>query len=101
MCVGLVRSKTARCISRHVCFVPKMDIAHAINFRVFLATSIKARSFGKNPEFRLPNIPRLTIEKRAHTQFSQHRYFSSAPIHSAKHLEILERIERGLRKGKN
>jgi hypothetical protein len=29
----------------------------------------------KAPEFRPPNIPRLTIEKRAHTQFSQHRYF--------------------------
>jgi hypothetical protein len=75
MCVGLVRSKTARCISRHVCFVPKMDIAHAINFRVFLATSIKARSFGKNPEFRLPNIPRLTIEKRAHSILTAQMFF--------------------------
>jgi hypothetical protein len=55
----------------------------------------------KDPEFRPPNLPRLTIEKRAHTQFSQHRYFSAAPIHTAKHLEILERIERGLRKGKS
>jgi hypothetical protein len=55
----------------------------------------------KDPEFRPPNIPRLTIEKRAHTQFSQHRYFSVAPIHTAKHLEILERIERGLLKGKS
>jgi hypothetical protein len=55
----------------------------------------------KDPEFRPPNIPRLTIEKRAHTQFSQHRYFSTAPIHTAKHLEILERIDRGLRRGKN
>jgi hypothetical protein len=54
----------------------------------------------KDPEFRPPNIPRLTIEKRAHTQFSQHRYFSTAPIHTAKHLEVLERIELGLRKGK-
>ena len=55
----------------------------------------------KDPEFRPPNIPRLTIEKRAYTQFSQHRYFSVAPIHTAKHLEVLERIERGLRKGKS
>jgi hypothetical protein len=54
-----------------------------------------------DPEFRPPNIPRLTIEKRAHTQFSQHRYFSSAPIDTAKHLEILERIDRGLRKSKS
>jgi hypothetical protein len=42
----LRRSKTARRILRHVCFVPKLDIAHAIDFRVCLATSIKARSFG-------------------------------------------------------
>jgi hypothetical protein len=55
----------------------------------------------KDPEFRPPNIPRMTIEKRAHTQFSQHRYFSSAPIHTTKHLEILETFERGLRKGKS
>ena len=27
-------------------FVPTADIAHAIDFRVFFATSIKARSFG-------------------------------------------------------
>lgn len=54
----------------------------------------------KDPEFRPPNIPRLMIEKRANTPFSQHRYFSSAPIHTAKHLEILEQIERGLLKGK-
>jgi hypothetical protein len=57
-------------------------------------------ALNKDPEFRPPNIPRLTIEKRAHTQFSQHRYFSSAPIDTTKHLEILERIDRGLRKGK-
>jgi hypothetical protein len=55
----------------------------------------------KDPEFRPPNIPRLTIEKRANTQFSQHRYFSIAPIHTEKHLEILERIERELLKHKN
>jgi hypothetical protein len=55
----------------------------------------------KDPEFRPPNIPRLTIEKRAHAQFSQHRYYSMAPIHTAKHLETLERIERGLLKGKS
>lgn len=55
----------------------------------------------KDPEFRPPNVPRLTIEKRANTQFSQHRYFSSAPIHTASHLEILERIESGLTKGKS
>jgi hypothetical protein len=55
----------------------------------------------KDPEFRPPNIPRLTIEKREHAQFSQHRYFSSAPIDTAKHLEILERIDRGLRKSKS
>lgn len=58
-------------------------------------------ALNKDPEFRPPNIPRLTIEKRAHTQFSQHRYYSSAPIHTARHLEILERIERGLLKGKS
>jgi hypothetical protein len=52
----------------------------------------------KDPEFRPPNIPRLTIERRAHTQFSQHRYFSSAPIHTAEHLGILDRIERSLAK---
>jgi hypothetical protein len=55
----------------------------------------------KDPEFRPPNIPRLTIEKRAHTQFSQHRYFSVAPIHTEKHLKLLERIERGMLKGKS
>jgi hypothetical protein len=55
----------------------------------------------KDPEFRPPNVPRLTIEKRAHTQFSQHRYYSTAPVQTAKHLEILEKIERGLLKGKN
>ena len=58
-------------------------------------------ALNKDPEFRPPNIPRLTIEKRAHTQFSQHRYFSVAPIHTATHLEILEQIERGARKGKS
>jgi hypothetical protein len=55
----------------------------------------------KDPEFRPPNIPRLTIEKRANTPFSQHRYFSTAPIHTAKHLDILEQIERGLLKSKS
>jgi hypothetical protein len=50
----------------------------------------------KDPEFRPPNVPRLTIEKRANTPFSQHRYFSVAPIHTTEHLEILEQIERGL-----
>jgi len=54
----------------------------------------------RDPEFRPPHIPRLTIEKRANTLFSQHRYYSVGPIHTAKHLEILERIERGLLKGK-
>jgi hypothetical protein len=58
-------------------------------------------ALNKDPEFRPANIPRLTIEKRAYTQFSQHRYFSSAPIDTAKHLEILERIDRSLRKGKS
>lgn len=55
----------------------------------------------KDPEFRPQNIPRLTLEKRANTQFSQCRYFSSAPIPTAKHLEILEQIDRGLVKRKN
>jgi hypothetical protein len=58
-------------------------------------------ALNKDPEFRPPNIPRMTIEKRANTPFSQHRYYSSAPIHTATHLEILERIERGLLKGKS
>jgi hypothetical protein len=53
-------------------------------------------ALNKDPEFRPPNIPRLMIEKRANTQFSQHRYFSSAPIHTTKHLEILEKFDRGL-----
>lgn len=50
----------------------------------------------KDPEFRPPNIPRLMIEKRANTQFSQHRYYSAAPIHTTKHLEILEKFDQGL-----
>jgi hypothetical protein len=49
-----------------------------------------------DPEFRPPNVPRLLIEKRANTQFSQHRYFSTAPVHTTSHLMILERFERGL-----
>jgi hypothetical protein len=55
----------------------------------------------KDPEFRPPNIPRLSIERRANSQFSQHRYYSAAPIHTAKHLEILKRIERGLQESKH
>jgi hypothetical protein len=55
-------------------------------------------ALNKDPEFRPPNIPRLLIEKRANTQFSQHRYFSSAPIQTTKHLEILEQFERGMLK---
>jgi hypothetical protein len=54
----------------------------------------------KDPEFRPPNIPRLTIERRANTPFSQHRFYSAAPIHTAKHLEILKQIERSLLKAK-
>ena len=47
----------------------------------------------KDPEFRPPHIPRLTIEKRANTAFSQNRYYSVAPISTREHLTILERIE--------
>jgi hypothetical protein len=47
----------------------------------------------KDPEFRPPNLPRLTIEKRANTPFAQHRYFSSAPLMTGQHVNLLEQIE--------
>jgi hypothetical protein len=50
-------------------------------------------ALNKDPEFRPPNIPRLTIEKRAHAPFSQHRYFSTAPMSTRDHLTILEQLE--------
>jgi hypothetical protein len=51
-------------------------------------------ALNKDPEFRPPNIPRFTIEKRAHAPFSQHRYFSSAPIPTKDHLTMLEHLEK-------
>jgi hypothetical protein len=57
-------------------------------------------ALNKDPEFRPPNIPKLVIEKRANTQFEQHRYFSSAPIHTTKHVDVLEKFERGILKTK-
>jgi hypothetical protein len=53
-------------------------------------------ALNKDPEFRPPNIPKLTIEKRAHTPVSQHRYYSSAPMQTKDHLSILEQIEKTL-----
>lgn len=55
----------------------------------------------KDPEFRPPNMPRVTLEKRANTPFSQHRYFGVAPIHTEKHLEVLASIERNLLTGRS
>jgi hypothetical protein len=80
-------------IGKHLNSIDNTDFPVEVNRLDFV--------LNKDPEFRPPNIPRLTIEKRANTQFSQHRYFSSAPIDTAKHLEILERIDRGLRKSKS
>jgi hypothetical protein len=80
-------------IGKHLNSIDNTDFSVEVNRLDFV--------LNKDPEFRPPNIPRLTIEKRAQTQFSQHRYFSSAPIDTAKHLEILERIDRGLRKSKS
>lgn len=53
-------------------------------------------SLNTDPEFRPANIPKLTIEKRANTPFSQHRYYSSAPIPTAAHLQLLQAIELSL-----
>jgi hypothetical protein len=50
-------------------------------------------ALNKDPEFRPPHIPRLTIEKRANSAFSQNRYYSVAPLSTEKHLEILQLIE--------
>jgi hypothetical protein len=50
----------------------------------------------KDPEFRPANLPRFTIEKRANTPFAQHRYYSTAPISTKSHLNVLEAFEHAL-----
>ncbi|WP_441228076.1 hypothetical protein AB7813_08980 [Tardiphaga sp. 20_F10_N6_6] len=39
-------------------------------------------------------VPRFLIERRPGTPFSQERYFCGAPMHTARHLALLEEIER-------
>lgn len=47
----------------------------------------------RDPEFRPANQSRFMIEKRANTSNAQNRYFSSAPVTTKGHLEILEKME--------
>ena len=82
---GLINGHEADLIARHL---NKVD---GTNYPIELSRVDFA--LNKDPEFRPPHIPRLTIEKRANTPFSQHRYYSAAPIHTREHLEILQQIE--------
>ncbi len=50
-------------------------------------------ALNKDPEFRPPSIPRFAIELRANSPFSQHRYYSTAPISTKIHLSVLEAFE--------
>jgi hypothetical protein len=79
---GLIRDYKTDLIARHLNSIDGSDYPVELARMDFV--------LNKDPEFRPPNVPRFTIEKRANTAFSQHRYYSSAPIQTAKHLEILE-----------
>lgn len=39
-------------------------------------------------------LPKFILERRAGVSFSQERYFSIAPMHTASHIEVLTEIER-------
>jgi hypothetical protein len=39
-------------------------------------------------------LPKFILERRGDVSFSQERYYSAAPMHTAHHLEVLTEIEK-------